>query len=215
MAFSNPPYIIKVQDRNGKTALILAAGSGHVSAIELLLKAGAQVNTKRGGIGGSALHYAVTSGSKEAMKAFIDAKANLEILSSDSLTGFWMAAKRSRWEAAKLLLHAGAVLDSSDDGRSQMTPILCASKAGRSDVVRLLLEKGADPSDKCQCHGTTPLMFAILSGDLPTIEVLLGQSALIEAKSKGQGGTTALPMAASQGRADIVSLLLEAGRRSH
>jgi len=44
---------------------------------------------------------------------------------------------------ARLLLDAGAPIDPED--KNGMTPLMFAARSGRIDMVRLLLERGADP----------------------------------------------------------------------
>jgi cytohesin len=50
-----------------------------------------------------------------------------------------------------------------------MTPLLLAARTGREDLMRLLLEAGANPKAKAQ-DGTTLLMQAIGSAQLPFVK---------------------------------------------
>ena len=63
---------------NGKTALILAAGKGHVNIVELLLAAEANVNLKDDN-GDTALILAAIKGHEEIVKQLIAVKASLNL----------------------------------------------------------------------------------------------------------------------------------------
>ena len=52
-----------------------------------------------------------------------------------------------------------------------MTPLMAAALYGADQVISLLLSREADP-DRTDQHGGTPLILAIQSGVVPTIETL-------------------------------------------
>lgn len=67
------------------------------------------------------------------------------------------------WEGdlakAALLLNYGAEIDAVDD-EFRSTPLALAAKAGRAEVVRFLLERGANPN-KSAAPWATPLAWAL------------------------------------------------------
>ena len=75
-----------------------------------------------------------------------------------------------------MLIERGAEVDAF--GRGWMTGTALHSAASRlqSDVVRILLEAGANP-DVRQSAGWTPLHAAAMNGDLASTEALLGAGA--------------------------------------
>ena len=86
--------------------------------------------------------------------------------------------------------------------------LFIASQNGHLDVVRLLLQKGAD-KDKANNNGATPLYIASRRGHLEIVRHLLQEGA---DKDKGDNnGMTPLFFASSQGHLDIAKLLLLAG----
>ncbi len=82
------------------------------------------------------------------------------------------AARRGDVEAVGRLLAAG--VDVNAKSRYGATALSFASDKGRTDVVRLLLERGADPNVKDTFYGATPLGWAV-DHSFPEIALLLVQ----------------------------------------
>ncbi|CAK9034684.1 unnamed protein product [Durusdinium trenchii] len=87
-------------------------------------------------------------------------------------------------------------------------PILFAAKRGHLEVVRLLLEAGADQNAARQ-DGATALGATAFNGHLEVARVLLEAGA--DPNAARQDGTTALMVAALNGHLEVVRVLLEAG----
>ena len=85
------------------------------------------------------------------------------------------------------------------------TPLMLASYKGKTDAVRALLAKKAEPNRP----GWTALHYAAAGGYAAIVALLLDRSAYIDAGSPNQ--TTPLMMAAKDGHAEVVKLLLEEG----
>jgi ankyrin repeat protein len=85
------------------------------------------------------------------------------------------------------------------------TPLMMAALKGQTDVVRELIDRGADVNKT----GWTPLHYAATGGHVPIIQMLLEAHAYIDAESPN--GTTPLMMAAYYGTAAAVRALIEAG----
>jgi ankyrin repeat protein len=98
------------------------------------------------------------------------------------------------------------------------TPLVLAVETGRPDVVRLLLDRGADVN-RSERHGgrvgdryrgPTALAAAVARGDLPMVRLLLARGA----RATDVTGGEELPVvcdAAEDGRAAIVEVLLTRG----
>jgi ankyrin repeat protein len=88
----------------------------------------------------------------------------------------------------------------------QLTPAL---KAGKFDLARDLISRGADVNFEDE-HGLTPLVYAVESGSVGAVRLLLQAGAGAQVQS-GPKGTSLLHDAANHGQLEIYRLLLENG----
>lgn len=103
--------------------------------------------------------------------------------------------------AAQLLL--GAHIDERDD--RGMTPLMWAAWEQHPDIVRQLLDRGADPNQKGD-DGETALMKAAFRGNLAAVNALLQRKASVD--ETDNEGETALLLATAGGHVSIVEALL-------
>ncbi len=76
------------------------------------------------------------------------------------------------------------------------------------EQITLLLDCGAGVNSR-DTHGRTPLMWAAIKGNVPTLRLLIERGAQINAAD--EKGDTALMRAASCGRTEAVTYLIESG----
>ncbi|MCG8340467.1 MAG: ankyrin repeat domain-containing protein [Cytophagales bacterium] len=104
----------------------------------------------------------------------------------------------------KEMIRKGAKVDSTDDNGA--TPLHWAAFNGHLEVVRLLIDKGADKEAK---HiGQTSLHWAVIRNHLEVVRLLIDKGANIEAKYEGW---TPLHWAAANNRLKAVILLIDKG----
>ena len=123
------------------------------------------------------------------------------------MTGLHLAAYFGVSEAANTLLSHGQSADLKDS--YSRTPLSYAAANGHKAVVKLLLEKGAEPEAKDSKYGRTPLWWAVENGHEAVVKLLLEKGAELEAKD--DNGRTPLWWAAGNGHEAVVKLLLEKG----
>lgn len=87
------------------------------------------------------------------------------------------------------------------------TALFHAAAAGYTDIVKLLIEKGATVNESP--GRTTPLMMASWLGHSDTVQVLVDSGANVNAKD--ETGATALTDAARKGHKDVVQILVAHG----
>jgi len=188
------------------TTLHVAARGGFVAVIRILLEKGAEINqtTKKGW---AALHFASRLPSAEAAQLLLDHGADVTRACKKGWTALHFASTLSDGEIAGILLDHGAEIDvqTTDHGE---TPLMKAALCGREDVVRLLLERGADitKADKTSC---TPLHFAAQSGNTEAIRLLLNRGA--DTETVEMDFLTPLHIATAAGFVPAIRVLLDYG----
>ncbi|PQE03561.1 ankyrin repeat-containing protein [Rutstroemia sp. NJR-2017a BVV2] len=121
-------------------------------------------------------------------------------------TPLWWAARNSNTAMVKLLLEAGANVESKDS--NSQTPLWWAARNSNIAIVKLLLEAGANIESK-DSNGQTPLWWAARISNTDMVKLLLEAGANFE--SKDSNSETPLWWAARNSNIAIVKLLLEAG----
>ncbi len=137
---------VNAAHRDGMTALHWVAASGDAILAEILLNAGARLETTTRLGNYTPLHVASMDGHDGVISLLLQAGASPHArTSSGGATPMHMAAGAGTTGGVRALLDHGAELNAREDSRGQ-TPLMFASARGRTEVVRLLLEQGADPS---------------------------------------------------------------------
>ena len=109
----------------------------------------------------------------------------------------------------KKLLGAGADINSSASGKGGMTPLNYAAYEGHLEIVKLLLDKGAE-IDTRDNMSFTPLLVAAISGHQEVQKELIIRGADVNLAERSFGWTT-LHRAAANGHLELIQLLLDKG----
>jgi ankyrin repeat protein len=84
----------------------------------------------------------------------------LENITINNVSPFCMSIIKGDFETAKKLIDMGADINAKSNG---LTPVMYAAKYNRTDILELLIAKGADLKSKDTKKGYTALKFAELS----------------------------------------------------
>ncbi len=159
----------------GETVLMRAAHSGDLEVVESLLEHGADINASEPVRLQTALMWALGEGHTNVARKLIEHGADIQAKTSLNFTPLMFAARAGNVEATQLLLDAGAEVNAIAikmrdqtylrgkpgehvNDKNGMGALHVATVRGHADVVRLLLENGADPN--YEGPGYTPLHWA-------------------------------------------------------
>jgi cytohesin len=233
------------------TPLVYAARAGSIDAVRVLLEAGADVNQVTR-YGWSALLAATQNRNYEMGKFLIEHGADVNLANKGGWTPLYLATDNRNLEGGdyptrvpdmdhleyiELLLEAGAepnaeLIESTETrtvftnqwlDEEGATAFLRASQSGDVELMRLLLEHGADPHLYTKL-GVTPLAVAAGIGwvegitrersteqTVEAVKLLLELG--IDPNYQAETGRTALHGAAHKGATEVVRILVAAGAR--
>jgi ankyrin repeat protein len=143
------PIVGESEPARGVTALMRAAGGGHLELVKLLLKKGANVNaeanfcldeTGKVSRGWNVLIYAVQSGNVAVSSLLIKRGAKVNAMTDRGWTALMQASIRGNLPLVKLLVQHGAEVNAIDEDGE--TAVKQASRRGHSEVVNYLCEHG-------------------------------------------------------------------------
>jgi ankyrin repeat protein len=155
-----------------ETALMTASRTGSVEAVTLLLDRGANVNAKDAGRAQTALMWAITEKHPDIVKLLAARGADVNAQTAITVPKGEYVPARAGGASGSGIIRQRA-LPKADGG---MTPLLFAVRDGNTDMVRLLLELGANLEQTSGNH-TTPLLIALLNGQVGLATELLEKGA--------------------------------------
>ena len=134
---------------NFRNALYWASREGRIETVKLLLRYGANIEYRIDNIGPTALHTAVRYGHEELIKLLLKEGIDIDIYLGDyGVTPLHEAITTNETTYAQQLKIARELLEAGADVNAKMgfgeTALHKAAIMGRRDLVRLLLDYGAD-----------------------------------------------------------------------
>ncbi len=124
------------------------------------------------------LHAAAENGHTEVSELLVTKyKANINATNNQGESPLNLALWNERKATAVMLIKKGADVNFTSKGflpsQGNWTPLHYAAEKGYTDIVELLLKKGANPNIKTNKDGKTPLSIARESGNRQIIELLI------------------------------------------
>ena len=139
-----PKEILQIVDSQSRLPLISAVQLGNIEAVQLLIEAGANVNSVDQVTGRTALHFAVELAEQRAgfVEMLIRNGCLLDVLDGDGLTPIHLASivdSKEPLTAIGKVVGGGEVLDLPDV--QGLTPLMYACSYGREENVKFLVKK--------------------------------------------------------------------------
>jgi ankyrin repeat protein len=202
------------------TALMWAAAEGHIDVVDLLIEAGADPNrqghvttlTERHNAdhptgGFTALMFAARAGNDALVRRLVARGANVNLKNGDDASSAMVAMYNDRFDVAGTLIELGSDVN---DGSLYVTAEMrdattdqfafdgsrrrpdYPNKLTALDLMRILLEKGADPNQRFQgqFHSThmpntdrfdnTPFFRAAVAADVEALKVMVAHGAKLD-----------------------------------
>jgi ankyrin repeat protein len=185
--------------RQGQTPLTQTVLSNRSDIVSLLLENGADPNLVKGMFASPPLNLAVVNSSTEIVKALLTKGANPNTALKNAVM-----TKKEPVEKMKLLIQHGADINTPSEDSAGKTALIYAAENGTVDMVKLLLENGADASIRDDYDRT-----ALDAARNPEVRELLS------APVKRAVGEVAMKKGLSPGIQQNIRSMIGLSRRTH
>ncbi|XP_009584250.1 PREDICTED: LOW QUALITY PROTEIN: ankyrin repeat and SOCS box protein 3-like [Fulmarus glacialis] len=194
------------------SAVGLAAREGNVKMLRKLIKQGYQgysmdVPDNRGWV---PIHEAAAHNSSECLRLLVRAAPSDDYINSKTFEGMCalhLSARHGSLESVRVLLEAGA--DPNEVTTEATTALFLAVENGHADIIKFLLQHGANVKGPHSWSGWNSLHQASFQGCTEIMKILLEKGASKECKD--DFGITPLFVAAQYGKLESLRLLVSHG----
>jgi len=192
---SAEPSLLGFTAPNGSSVMLLSAYFGHPEVAEVFMRHG----TKPDVFEASAL------GNLETVQRLVNSdRAFVNAFAADGFYPLGLAAYFGHPSIVEFLLKNGAEVKLAARNTQKVTALHAGASRGGAEIVKMLLDAGADPNVK-QERGFVPLHSAAANGNAAVVELLLKYGARADAKA--DDGKTPTDMAMAQGHKDLAEML--------
>ncbi|KAK1636510.1 ankyrin repeat-containing domain protein [Colletotrichum phormii] len=206
---------IALGDR-GDRAVHVAAREGFLLVLDRLIASGADVNVQNTAQD-TALHQALNRRQIPTSLALLSSGARWKIKNANGTTVLHTAVRNSAYLVVQYLLDKGADPNARD--KWGQTPLFKACHPADKDgkkanvdlkTIRLLVERGADPTLGAWKNGSTPIHELASSGHAKELEIMAKAAKTLELPLSGDAqGRTPLLIAVRNKHSDAIDVLIK------
>ncbi|EXJ54137.1 hypothetical protein A1O7_09474 [Cladophialophora yegresii CBS 114405] len=198
---------VNARDSEGQTALSLAAFSGSLTTMKMLLDAGADANCQDKQ-GAAPLSYAASTGHEEKVELLLKTThINVNVQDNGGDTPLLRAVRGMAVAKVALLLEHQDV-DVNIRDKDGDTALLGAVALRDESVASLLLKRDGVDANAQDKDGVTPLLRAVKGKRHPMVKLLL-ERRFVDVNARDPSGRSSLWWAVCQCLDKIIQLLLE------
>uniref|UniRef100_A0A8C0N4Z2 Ankyrin repeat domain 6 n=1 Tax=Canis lupus familiaris TaxID=9615 RepID=A0A8C0N4Z2_CANLF len=190
--------------KHGRTPLHLAANKGHLSVVQILLKAGCDLDVQDDG-DQTALHRATVVGNTEVIAALIQEGCALDRQDKAGNTALHLACQNSHSQSTRVLLLGGSRADLKNNAGD--TCLHVAARYNHLSIIKLLLSAFCSVHEKNQA-GDTALHVAAALNHKKVVKILLEAGA--DGTIVNNAGQTPLETARYHNNPEVALLLTKA-----
>jgi ankyrin repeat protein len=205
-------------DEEGKTALSIAAGRGHVDIFRMLLQTPGIKLVLDAGDNSTPLHLAAANGRDEVAAELLNAKMNAkkedgqtfidaDKENKDGVTALTLAIYGGHPKTVKVFLNSPYV-DINLQDKDGCTPLHHAVATGKLEIVRAFLANPGVDANLKNKEGYTALHRAVMAGSYDMVKELAA-NLRVDLKARDKDGNTAEQIGKTSGYLGIVDELSE------
>ncbi|HEX7155286.1 MAG TPA: ankyrin repeat domain-containing protein [Thermoanaerobaculia bacterium] len=184
------PSLLAARDGN-VSAILLAVYHGRADIARLFVERGARLSFAE------AVALGDTGRVRELLR---ETPALLHERTPDGFASAAFAIFFGHHELAKWLIEEGADVNAASENAQRVAPVHAAAAVCDRAIMRILLDRGADPNARQQLE-YTPLHGAASRGDVEMAELLLSRGA--DANVRGSDGLTPADLARKYGKEEF------------
>jgi CDK inhibitor PHO81 len=199
-----------VDDINGRTSLHEAAIAGRLYLVKICLEKGVKLS-QADVYGRHPLHYAAINGHAQVCKLLIASGADPTIADLDGYSPIIYSVTNGRGSVVQTFIDQGVSFETPALTNEDLNPLSLACQFGHEDIARLLLQRGAKVLPNPA--GYYPQHLAAREGHAGVLRLLVDATRGFSGIDIPDKYSQATPLlhASSEGHAESVNILLQAG----
>ncbi|RAP36170.1 hypothetical protein B1207_08425 [Legionella quinlivanii] len=208
---ANGVEVLRLADKAGNLPVHMAAQSGHVEALRLMLGIAPDLVNAKNKRGLTPLMLAVQHGKQEVMEALQLAGADFNYALPNGLFPLFMAFQKNFRSLALWMMEHVPGLDLNQMIDSRMTSLHLAIQGGEIEAAKELVRRKARPDIRRKSDGYTAFHCAASQGEVELLQIMLAANPDLAVDMPLESKKTALHLAAQAGQLAAVQFLIGKG----